>query len=72
VPVVNVEMADALIRTVRAAGLLGARCMLVGVSPDVARSLVELETDLTSIVTLATLQDGLREALRKKREDRAR
>jgi rsbT co-antagonist protein RsbR len=72
VPVVNVETADALIRTVRAAGLLGARCMLVGVSPAVARSLVELETDLTSIVTLATLQDGLREALRKKREDRTR
>lgn len=67
VPVVNVETADALIRTVRAARLLGTRCMLVGVSPEVARSLVELQTDLSQIETLATLQEGLREALRQRR-----
>jgi rsbT co-antagonist protein RsbR len=70
VPVVNVETADALIRTVRAARLLGARCMLVGVSPEVARSLVELQTDLSQIETLATLQEGLRQALRQRRVER--
>jgi rsbT co-antagonist protein RsbR len=71
VPIVNVETADALIRTVRAARLLGAHCMLVGLSPEVARSLVELQTDLTQIETLATLQEGLRQALRERRVERS-
>ena len=60
VPSVDVETADALARTARAVGLLGANVVLTGIRPDVARALVRLGTSLDDIVTRRTLGGGIK------------
>ena len=55
--------ADGLLAMVRAAGLLGARCMISGVSPDVARTIIELDVDLGGLAMFRNLHSALREAL---------
>jgi rsbT co-antagonist protein RsbR len=61
---VNTEVAGALVQAARVARLVGARVVLTGISPDVARTLVELGSDLSDITTLATLASGIAFALR--------
>ncbi|HTN88597.1 MAG TPA: PAS domain-containing protein [Sorangium sp.] len=61
---VDALVADALTRTARAAQMLGARVVLTGIRPEVARALLELGADLTGIITLGTLQSGIAHALR--------
>lgn len=52
-----------VVRMVRTAALLGARCVLVGVRPEVARGLVELGTELPDLETARDLQSGIALAL---------
>jgi rsbT co-antagonist protein RsbR len=59
VPVVDTQVASALLQTARAITLLGCRPVLVGVSGEVAQTLVQLGIDLGQIVTLANLKAGL-------------
>ncbi|WP_437587864.1 PAS domain-containing protein [Sorangium sp. So ce1000] len=61
---VDALVADALTRTARAAQMLGARVVLTGIRPEVARALLELGADLSGIITLGTLQSGIAHALR--------
>ncbi|WP_437617859.1 PAS domain-containing protein [Sorangium sp. So ce1151] len=61
---VDAIVADALTRTARAAQMLGARVVITGIRPEVARALLELGADLTGIITLGTLQSGIAHALR--------
>jgi rsbT co-antagonist protein RsbR len=61
---VDALVANALTRTARAAQMLGARVVLTGIRPEVARALLELGADLTGIITLGTLQSGIAHALR--------
>ncbi|GAB4206573.1 MAG: hypothetical protein OHK0022_33790 [Roseiflexaceae bacterium] len=63
VQVVDTRVADALLRSARAAQLLGTRVILTGISAEVAQTVVHLGTDMSGIVTRATLQHGLRSAL---------
>ncbi len=51
-----------LIRIVRAVRLLGATCIITGVRPESAHTLVELGVDTSELMTRRTLQDGLRYA----------
>jgi anti-anti-sigma regulatory factor/HAMP domain-containing protein len=51
-----------LIRIVRAVRLLGATCIVTGVRPESAHTLVELGIDTSELMTRRTLQDGLRYA----------
>jgi PAS domain S-box-containing protein len=60
---VDRDVADALVRAAHAAGLLGARVVLSGIGPDVARALVELGSDLGAITTVSTLQSAIARAL---------
>lgn len=60
VEIVDTHTADHLIKIVRAAGLLGARCVLSGLRPEVVQVLVQLDADLGGAVTLRSLKDGLR------------
>jgi len=62
---VDAQVAEALVRAARSVGLLGARVIVTGVRPEVARILVELGTDLQGIVTRATLRSGIASALGK-------
>jgi anti-anti-sigma regulatory factor len=63
VPVFDAEAADHIVRTARAVRLLGTRLILVGLSPIIASTIIELGVDLSGLTTLSTLQDGLARAL---------
>lgn len=64
VEVVDTKTADYLLRVSRAAGLLGSRCVLTGLSPAVAQTLVEIGADLAEVQTLRNLKEGLRDSLK--------
>lgn len=64
VKLVDAAVADGLVRAARAARLLGAEVILTGVSPEVARVLVELSIDMGGLVTCSTLERGIAHARR--------
>lgn len=64
VPVVDTMVANHLIKTVTAAGLMGAECILSGISPTIAQTVVHLGIDLTGIKTKSTMMDAMRYAIR--------
>lgn len=64
VEVVDTKTADYLLKVVRAAALLGTRCVLTGLSPAVAQTLVEIGADLTEVETLRSIKDGLKRCLK--------
>ena len=61
--VIDTMTASHFSQMVRAAQLLGAHCVITGLSPDLARTLVGLGVDLGELVTLRSLKDGLRHCL---------
>jgi rsbT co-antagonist protein RsbR len=60
VEVVDTATADHLVRLTRAAGLLGARCLVTGIGPSIARTLVGMGVDLGGVRTMRTLKEALR------------
>jgi rsbT co-antagonist protein RsbR len=56
---VGPEVTDHLIRLVRCVGLLGSRCAISGMRPDVARGLVELGSDTSELKSFPTLRAAL-------------
>ena len=62
VHVMDPEDFEHLRQTMRMAAVLGARAVLSGVSPVIARTMVELGIDVGSISTSATLRDALERA----------
>lgn len=62
VPVVDTGVANHLVKTVDAAGLMGTKVFITGISPDIAQTLVRLGASLPGVNTLGTLQEGLQEA----------
>ena len=65
VPTVVTPVANHLLKKVTAARLLGAECIVSGISPAIAQTIVHLGISLTNILTKATLQDAMIYALRK-------
>ncbi|WP_437974027.1 STAS domain-containing protein [Sorangium sp. So ce295] len=63
VPSVSDEVSRYLLQTIGAARLLGATCSLTGISAEVARSLVALDVDWSSLRISGTLQSGLQAAI---------
>ncbi|MDC0678142.1 substrate-binding domain-containing protein [Sorangium atrum] len=63
--VVDASAANHLAQAARAAGLLGAEVVLVGIAPETARLMVEQGLDLGAIVTRSTLELGFSYALGK-------
>jgi rsbT co-antagonist protein RsbR len=59
VPVVDSQVAQGLLMTVRAARLLGAHVTLVGIRPEVAQAIVGLGLDLSDVSTFSDLQSAL-------------
>lgn len=59
VEMVDSMTADHVIKMIKAAQLLGCYCVVTGIGPEVARTLVELDVDLGRIRTLRNLKSGL-------------
>jgi anti-anti-sigma regulatory factor len=59
VPVVDTQVANALIRAAQSVKLLGAQVVLTGIRPEVAQTLVGLGTDLSGVTTRSSLQSGI-------------
>ena len=64
VATIDTKVANHLIQTVTAAGLMGARVIVTGLSSDVAQALVGLGLDLGKLDTVGDLQGGIEEAER--------
>ena len=62
VPAVDSLVAQHLLKTVAATRLMGAECIISGIRPEIAQTVVHLGIDLSSIVTKATLASALRHA----------
>lgn len=62
VPAVDSLVAQHLIKTVSATRLMGAECIISGIRPEIAQTVVHLGIDLSGIVTKATLASALRYA----------
>ena len=65
VPVIDTAVANYLLQTARAAQLIGAHVILVGIGPEIAQTMVQLGVDVSSIEVGATLQSGIDLALRR-------
>lgn len=65
VEVVDTKTADHFIKVTQAARLLGATCIVSGIRPAVAQTLVAIGVDMSAIETVSTMKDGLRECLRR-------
>jgi rsbT co-antagonist protein RsbR len=65
VPTVDTLVAQHLIKTVTAARLMGAECIISGIRPQIAQTIVHLGVDLGGIATKSTLADAFAMALRR-------
>ncbi|MDF1505514.1 STAS domain-containing protein [Roseisolibacter sp. H3M3-2] len=63
VPTVDTLTAQHLLKTVTAARLMGADCIISGIRPQIAQTIVHLGVDLADVTTKATLADAFRTAL---------
>jgi len=62
VPAVDSLVAQHLIKTVSATRLMGAECIISGIRPEIAQTVVHLGIDLSNIITKATLASALKTA----------
>jgi rsbT co-antagonist protein RsbR len=65
VPTVDTLVAQHLLKTVAAARLMGADCIISGIRPQIAQTIIHLGVDLADVTTKATLADAFQLALRK-------
>jgi rsbT co-antagonist protein RsbR len=65
VPTVDTVVAQHLLKTVTAARLMGADCIISGVRPQIAQTIVHLGINLLDVTTKATLSDAFAVALQK-------
>ncbi|MGW0604312.1 STAS domain-containing protein [Streptomyces sp. NPDC002644] len=69
VPAVDTEVAQHLLKTVVAARLMGAECIISGIRPQIAQTIVALGIQFGDIVTKASLADALSHALARRSAD---
>jgi len=65
VPTVDTLVAQHLLKTVAAARLMGAECIISGIRPQIAQTIVHLGVDLGDVITKSTLAEALKIALRR-------
>jgi rsbT co-antagonist protein RsbR len=65
VPTVDTQVAQHLLKTVAAARLMGADCIISGVRPQIAQTIVHLGVELQNVTTKATMADALKVALQR-------
>ncbi len=64
VPVVDTMVAHHIIQAADAVRLVGAKCMLVGIRPEIAQTIVALGIELNDFTTTSTLRRGMQQALK--------
>jgi len=64
VPTVDTLVAQHLLKTVAATRLMGADCIISGIRPQIAQTIVHLGVDLGAVITKATLADAFAVALK--------
>ncbi|MFI7577310.1 STAS domain-containing protein [Micromonospora sp. NPDC049497] len=64
VPAVDTQVAQHILKTVVAARLMGADCIISGIRPQIAQTIVALGIEFGDIATKASLADALRQVLR--------
>jgi rsbT co-antagonist protein RsbR len=65
VPTVDTLVAQHLLKTVAAARLMGADCIISGIRPQIAQTMVHLAIDLSAVTTKATIAEALKVALQR-------
>jgi rsbT co-antagonist protein RsbR len=65
VPTVDTLVAQHLLKTIAAARLMGAECIISGIRPQIAQTIVHLGVELGTVVTKATLADAFALALQR-------
>jgi rsbT co-antagonist protein RsbR len=65
VPTVDTVTAQHLLKTVAAARLMGADCIISGIRPQIAQTIVHLGVELGAVITKATLSDAFAIALKR-------
>ncbi len=65
VPTVDTLVAQHLLKTITAARLMGAECIISGVRPQIAQTIVHLGIDLSQVITKAKLSDAFALALQR-------
>lgn len=65
VATVDSAVANHLLKTVAAVKLLGSECVITGIRPEVAQTIVHLGVDLSEVETLSNLSEGLKWAFRR-------
>lgn len=65
VPMVDTQVAQHLLRTGAAVRLMGAECVISGISPRIAQTMVQLGVDVGGVVTHASIQNALEYAFRR-------
>ncbi|RYZ62038.1 MAG: STAS domain-containing protein [Proteobacteria bacterium] len=63
IQVMDTATADHFLRMAKAVRMLGADCVLAGVSPSIATTIVQMGLDLSELVTYPTLRTALQEYL---------
>ena len=66
VPTVDTLVAQHLLKTVTAARLMGADCIISGIRPQIAQTIVHLGVELGDVITKATLADAFAIALQRR------
>jgi rsbT co-antagonist protein RsbR len=67
VPTVDTLVAQHLLKTVSAARLMGADCIISGIRPQIAQTIVHLGVNLSDVITKSSLADAFAVALRRAR-----
>ena len=65
VPTVDTLVAQHLLKTVAAARLMGADCIISGIRPQIAQTIIHLGVDLSEVTTKATMADAFQVALQR-------
>lgn len=64
IPVVDTQVAASIIKTIQAVDLIGGTCIVTGIQPPVAQTMVELGIDMERVTKKGTLKAGLATAMR--------
>jgi rsbT co-antagonist protein RsbR len=65
IQVMDTGTADHFLRMARAVRLLGASCLLTGINPSIAQTIIHMGVDLSGIVTYRTMRNALQRVVRR-------